>query len=198
MPLTNFVKVGIRPFSLSAKAALKTPKPVINAEANNVINPINKQANIPGKPRYRTMKYVLSCLFTKNNTHFTYSAVVEDLNYLDNSPKATYNEMYLHYLQLPYKVKFALSTGHLGFRKSTRGEYDAAFQTAAKAFSLIEEKGGDEKIEIVMKEFGKGRQAFINALKGKEGSGIRNRIMRISDATKIKFGGTKSPTRRRL
>lgn len=145
------------------------------------------------------MKYKLNCVFRKNNTHFTYSAVVEDKNYLVNNPELSYNEKYLYYLRLPQKVKFAISTGCLGFRKALRGEYEAAFQTTTKVFQMIKEKGlMDKDIEIIMDDFGKGRTAFIAALNGKEGNEIRRKVTRISDKTALKFGGVRSPRMRRL
>lgn len=152
------------------------------------------------KPNEKTVKYVLNCLFGKNNSHFTYSAVVEDINYMKiNGDKASYNEAYLYYLKLPQRVKFSVSTGCLGFRKAARGEYEATFQTAAKVFQMIREKRLlDKNIEIVMKDFGKGRAAFIAALNGKEGTVIRKNVARIGDNTPLKFGGVRSPRVRRL
>ncbi|EDO14800.1 hypothetical protein Kpol_1076p6 [Vanderwaltozyma polyspora DSM 70294] len=151
------------------------------------------------KPVYRTVKYVLTCVFGKNNTHITYSAVVEDINYMKRQDTSKYNEAFLYYMKLPQKVKFNISTGCLGFRKAARGEYEAAFQTSAKAFQMIQEKNLlDKNIEIVMKDFGKGRAAFIAALTGKEGNGVRSNVTRISDKTALKFGGVRSPRVRRL
>lgn len=144
-------------------------------------------------------KYILYCNFTKNNTHLTLSAVVEDLDFEKKSSDLTFNEKVLYYYRLPQKVKAAISTGQLGFRKSARGEYEAGFQTAAKMFAIMEEKGFlDKDLELVFKNFGKGRGAFEDALKGKEGDRIRAKIVRLSDNTKLKFGGTRSPKVRRL
>lgn len=158
-----------------------------------------RAAGSKGKPHEVPIKYVLNCVFRKNNTHFTYSAVVEDKNFLENNPEKSYNEKYLYYLRLPQKVKFAISTGCLGFRKALRGEYEAAFQTTSKVFQMIKEKGMMNKdIEIVMDDFGKGRSAFMAALNGKEGNEIRKRVTRISDKTALKFGGVRSPRIRRL
>ncbi|SCU93902.1 LANO_0E05116g1_1 [Lachancea nothofagi CBS 11611] len=146
-----------------------------------------------------TVKYILNCLFSKNNTHFTFSAVVEDLNYLKNNAEASYNEKFLYYLKLPQKVRFRLSTGNLGFRKAARGEYEATFQTSARLFQMIHQKNLlDRNIEIVMRDFGKGREAFISALNGKEGTAVRRNVVRVSDSTPIKFGGVRAPRQRRL
>lgn len=172
-------------------------------ELSNVVNPLssNKQGDTvrSSKRDLRPVKYVLNCLFAKNNTHFTYSAVVEDVNYMKNNSDVSYNEAFLYYLKLPQKVKFAVSTGCLGFRKAARGEYEAAFQTSAKVFQMIQDKKLlDKDIEIVLKDFGKGRAAFIAALNGKEGTAIRKNVTRISDRTPLKFGGVRAPRVRRL
>lgn len=173
-------------------------------EMSNVFKPdesssstnVNKNAK---KSNEHTVKYVLNCLFGKNNTHFTYSAVVEDLNFLKNNQDLSYNEKFMYYLRLPQKPRFSLSTGNLGFRKAARGEYEAAFQTSARLFQLIHDKKlMDKGIEVVMKDFGKGREAFIAALNGKEGNLIRKNVVRVSDVTPLKFGGVRAPRQRRL
>ncbi|ODQ79923.1 hypothetical protein BABINDRAFT_161589 [Babjeviella inositovora NRRL Y-12698] len=129
----------------------------------------------------------------------TLTAEIEDLNFLERKAGLTYNQKVLYYLTLQEKVVMSHATGHFGFRKSQRGEYEAAFQTAASFFKKMEEKGClDKPLELVLSEFGKGRQAFIAALEGKEGNKIRDNIIRVSDHTKIKFGGNRSPRRRRL
>lgn len=172
-------------------------------EISNVVNPVGASragdAARSSRRDLRPVKYVLNCLFGKNNTHFTYSAVVEDVQYTRNNPDVSYNDAFLYYLKLPQKVKFAVSTGCLGFRKAARGEYEAAFQTSAKVFQMIQDKRLlDKDIEIVLKEFGKGRAAFVAALNGKEGTAIRKNVSRISDKTPLKFGGVRAPRVRRL
>ena len=168
-------------------------------EVDNISNPYGEKRAMKGKSLEVPLKYKLNCVFRKNNTHFTYSAVVEDKNYLVNNPELSYNEKYLYYLRLPQKVKFAISTGCLGFRKALRGEYEAAFQTTTKVFQMIKEKGlMDKDIEIIMDDFGKGRTAFIAALNCKEGNEIRRKVTRISDKTALKFGCVRSPRMRRL
>lgn len=144
-------------------------------------------------------KYILHCNFTKNNTHLTLTAVTEDLQFLKKNPNLTMNEKILYYYQLPEVVKISLSTGALGFRKSARGEYEATFQTAAKMFQLMEEKGYLNKdLDIVFKNFGKGRESFVDAIMGKEGNKVRPQVQKLYDDTKLKFGGTRSKKSRRL
>ena len=53
-------------------------------------------------------------------------------------------------------------------------------------------------IEVVMRGFGPGREAFQKALLGTEGLMIKPMIVRVCDATRLKFGGCRSPAVRRL
>jgi small subunit ribosomal protein S11 len=53
-------------------------------------------------------------------------------------------------------------------------------------------------LEIVMRGFGPGREAFTKAILGAEGRDIRSRISAVLDATRLKIGGTRSPKPRRL
>ncbi|KAL4796430.1 hypothetical protein BDV19DRAFT_360962 [Aspergillus venezuelensis] len=92
-------------------------------------------------------------------------------------------------------------TGVLGFRKARRGGYDPAFNLSAHFFGQIQEKGlllNIKKIEIIFRGFHQGRQAFTKALMGNEGKNIRGLVSGVSDSTRIKFGGTRSPRVRRL
>lgn len=159
----------------------------------------NAKAMSVTKPALSINKYTLHCNFGKNNTHMTLTAEIEDLNFLERKANLTYNQKVLYYLTLPQKVVLSHATGHFGFRKAQRGEYEAAFQTATAFFKKMEERGFlDKPLELVLSEFGKGRQAFVAALEGKEGNKIRDLVVRVSDHTKVKFGGNRSPRRRRL
>ena len=139
--------------------------------------------------------------FNRHNTHISLVAVVEDLNFLQNNPDLSYNEQVLYYLRLPHQQKVHVSAGQLGFRKAQRQEYEAGYQVTTRAFKLIQDKkllSPTDKIELVLKNFGKGREAFLAALLGKEGNDIRPHIVRVSDNTILKFGGTRSKKLRRL
>lgn len=149
----------------------------------------------------KVLRYVLYGNFYRNNTHFTLTAVKEPIV----APNATYDERFLQYLRAPEQVRFAISTGVLGFRKAARGEYEAAFQTTVRAFQLMDQRakelwGHTNRVpfELKLNGFGKGRQAFAAALSGPEGSKIRERVVRITDRTPLKFGGVRSPRPRRL
>lgn len=93
------------------------------------------------------------------------------------------------------------STGNIGFKKSGRKHYDSAFQLAGYVMGKIQEKGLLPKIknlEICLRGFGAGREAVTKALLGTEGKNLRGKVVKVSDATRLKFGGTRSPKPRRL
>ncbi|KAJ9628011.1 hypothetical protein H2203_003231 [Taxawa tesnikishii (nom. ined.)] len=123
---------------------------------------------------------------TKHNTHITFT----------QPPRKDRND--------PSKsvdVLMSMSAGNIGFRKAGRGSYDAGYQLAAFVLKQIQERGlmRDIKgLEVVMRGFGAGREAVTKALLGQEGRNIRNRIKSVVDATRLKFGGPRSPKPRRL
>lgn len=95
----------------------------------------------------------------------------------------------------------SVSTGNIGFKKSGRGSYDAAYQLGAYVMNQIAEKGllGENgELELVLRGFGIGRDAVCKILLGVEGKGVRDRVVQVSDATRLKFGGTRSKKPRRL
>ncbi|RJE24274.1 Ribosomal protein [Aspergillus sclerotialis] len=95
----------------------------------------------------------------------------------------------------------SMSCGNLGFRKAARAGYDPAYQLAAHVFGKIHEKGlllEIQRLVLVLRDFGQGREAFIKVLLGNEGKAIRGLISRVTDSTRIKFGGTRSRRSRRL
>lgn len=55
-----------------------------------------------------------------------------------------------------------------------------------------------QALELVLRDFGPGREAVTKILMGQEGAALRGRIVRVMDATRLKFGGTRSPRPRRL
>jgi len=95
----------------------------------------------------------------------------------------------------------SLGCGNIGFRKSHRSGYDPAYQLSSHVFAQIQEKGLLQEINsiaLVFRGFGLGREAFIKVLLGNEGRNVRPLISRVTDATRIKFGGTRSRHVRRL
>ena len=118
----------------------------------------------------------------------------------------------------------SMSAGDIGLRKAQRSTYDAAYQLAAYFFRKMAEKqwrqGGKKMtnsatrtlldvgrpskhepgtgIEVILRGYGPGREAFQKALLGTEGRQIKPYIVRVTDATRLKFGGTRSHKVRRL
>jgi small subunit ribosomal protein S11 len=101
----------------------------------------------------------------------------------------------------------SLSCGNIGFKKAGRGTYDAAYQLAAFVMARIQDKGyligtergaGIKEIELIYRGFGQGREAVTKAILGSEGRNIRPLINKLSDSTRLKFGGTRSKKPRRL
>jgi small subunit ribosomal protein S11 len=99
------------------------------------------------------------------------------------------------------KPLISMSTGNIGFKKAGRKTYDAAFQLASYVMGRIQEQGLNMEInnlELTLRGFGLGREAVTKALLGSEGQFLRGKVVKISDATRLKFGGTRSKKPRRL
>lgn len=95
----------------------------------------------------------------------------------------------------------SLSAGNIGFRKSARKHYDSAFQLASYVLGRMRESGMNAEIrqmEVVLRGFGAGREAVTKALLGSEGRFLRGKVIKVADATRLKFGGTRSKKPRRL
>ncbi|KAK0667734.1 hypothetical protein QBC41DRAFT_304091 [Cercophora samala] len=95
----------------------------------------------------------------------------------------------------------SLSCGNLGFKHSGRKHYDSAYQLGAYVIDKMNQKGLTKKIhklEVILRGFGSGREAVVKVLMGNEGKGLRDKIVKVSDSTRIKFGGTRSKKPRRL
>ncbi|KAG8525574.1 uncharacterized protein KY384_009218 [Bacidia gigantensis] len=60
--------------------------------------------------------------------------------------------------------------------------------------------GGDviTSLELVLRDFGPGREAATKVLLGSEGAVVRARCVRVMDATRLKFGGTRGDNKRRI
>jgi small subunit ribosomal protein S11 len=95
----------------------------------------------------------------------------------------------------------SIGCGQIGFRKAGRSGFDPAYQLSAHVMTQIQEKGHlmeIERLEIVFRGFGKGREAFTKVLLGNEGRFLRGLVVRVTDSTRLKFGGTRSRHERRL
>ncbi|KAI9695794.1 MAG: hypothetical protein M1836_006060 [Candelina mexicana] len=137
---------------------------------NSVENPLNRLT--PGL----TPPHHLHVYATKHNTHITLTRPNRD-------------------------PIISVSAGNINFRKAARGSYDAAYQLAAWTMKTIQERGLMAEIlqlEVILRGFGVGREAVTKALLGTEGRNLRGSVVRVTDATRLKFGGTRSPKPRRL
>ncbi|KAI0841128.1 translational machinery component [Hypoxylon sp. FL0890] len=95
----------------------------------------------------------------------------------------------------------SMSTGNIGFKKSKRGTYDAAYQLLSYVIDKLHQGNWHNNInamEVVLRGFGHGREAAVKVLLGTEGRTLRDKIVKVSDATRLKFGGTRSRKPRRL
>ncbi|KAJ5610885.1 Myosin light chain kinase-like protein [Penicillium lagena] len=89
----------------------------------------------------------------------------------------------------------SMGSGQIGFRKGGRSGFDPAYQLCSHVLAQIQERGyllEIQRLEIVYRGFGKGRDAFNKVILGNEGRKIRGLVSRVTDSTRIKFGGTRS------
>jgi len=127
---------------------------------------------------------------TRHNVHIT---VVRPPGYINPQKKGAVSTCHTPAL--------SFSAGNIGFRHSARKQYDSAFQLASYVFSRMQESGINRQIrdmEVFLRGFGQGREAVTKALLGTEGRFVRGKVTKVSDATRLKFGGTRSKKPRRL
>ena len=96
----------------------------------------------------------------------------------------------------------SVSCGNMGYRKSHRGTYDAAFHLGAYMMNRIQHQGllaSISNLELVFRGWGPGREAMSRIMLGVEGARLKGLVRRVTDKTKIKIkGGPRSPKPRRL
>ncbi|KAI9780612.1 MAG: hypothetical protein M1816_002808 [Peltula sp. TS41687] len=95
----------------------------------------------------------------------------------------------------------SVAAGNIGFKKAARGSYDAAYQLSAWVMNQMHNRGVLREInelEVIFRGYGAGREAVSKVLLGVEGKSLRERVVRVTDATRLKFGGTRSEKPRRL
>ncbi|ETN46228.1 uncharacterized protein HMPREF1541_00412 [Cyphellophora europaea CBS 101466] len=183
-------------------AQLQTPEAAPSATTHSEVTRLLSNANAeagtrPGAGVPSNEPYHLHVFAHKHNTHITFTEPSRN-------------------------VILSFSCGSIGLRKAQRSSFDAAYQLATytmKRMALVSWRQGGKKlvgnpmrslamlrdgrsgqpgIEVVMRGFGPGREAFQKALLGTEGANVRKRVERVTDATRLKFGGTRSPQVRRL
>lgn len=95
----------------------------------------------------------------------------------------------------------SMSAGNIGYRKSRRGLYDSAYSLTKYVLDRLVHTGWPTKmrrVELVLRGYGQGRDAAIKVLMSPEGKIMRDKIVRVADSTRLKFGGTRSKRPRRL
>lgn len=144
---------------------------------------------IPEQKDFKETAHQLHIYATRHNVHIT---VVRPPGFFNDKTGITSKD------RTPL---LSVSAGSLGFRHSARKHYDSAFQLASLVMGRLQEGGHNREIkelEVFLRGFGAGREAVTKALLGTEGRYLRGKIVKVSDATKLKFGGTRSKKPRRL
>lgn len=185
-----------RMFSASSSNA-RTTFETMNRLRGGPLKSAFPQEKPPPADGKQTVGYVLHGQFTRNNIILTLTRRYRRVGKLAEglSPQ----ELAIDRVRPRQDVLISLSTGMLGYRNTKQGQYEAAYATTARMFQLIEQrKLTDKELEIVFRQFSEGREAFVNCLNGKEGTRIRPLVTRVTDATKIKFGGDRPRAKRRV
>ncbi len=188
---------GDSPFGRNPTSPSRPTSGYTQSSIQDLLSSANAEASTrPGSLTAPDEPYHIHVMATKHNTHITFSEP-------SRSPILSF------------------SCGSLGLRKAQRGTFDAAYQLATytmRKMAMHQWRVGGKKlnrnqmktlrdvgtkdtgvgIEVVLRGFGAGREAFQKALLGTEGSMIKPMIVRVSDATRLKFGGCRSPAVRRL
>ncbi|CAG8534242.1 4552_t:CDS:1 [Ambispora gerdemannii] len=109
---------------------------------------------------------------------------------------ASYNNTIITLTDSKHNPLVRQSGGTVGFKKSHRGGYEAAHQTAVAIATKAKEKNIKiTDVEIVLKGFGPGRDAAFKALTVPENGWT---IKRVTDATPIPFNGCRPRKTRRI
>ncbi|EEB07676.1 mitochondrial 37S ribosomal protein YmS18 [Schizosaccharomyces japonicus yFS275] len=134
----------------------------------------------------------------KSKTHQTNSELREQLPYKLHV-KCSNNNTHVTFCGTDNLIIHTASGGTVGYKKVKRGEYDAAYAACSEVLKNIKEMELKvSRLEVIFSGFGKGREAVQKCLLGKEGFWIRDKIVRVRDATPIKFGGNRARKARRL
>lgn len=170
------------PSSASSPVARRTSPNASSSSSNNIANAMSR---LPGSnpidtPRGsraflpRTEPFNLHIQSTRNNTILTLT-----------TPQGA-----------PVK---RVTSGMCGFKKSSRSGYEAGHQSAIRMFDIINENRTSwrlAQLNLVFKGFGLGRDAVHRALLTDAGTQIRNLVVRVGDATRIRVGGCRPKKRR--
>lgn len=201
-------------------AAAEPPKPAAATASSAMSSPLAdlyRKAKDNAAAPATSMRHLSNALFGGANAAAGSSSNVVDPNAapltdaeaaIDDSVEPFHFHIYSHKHNTHITVTrpnrhpiIAMSCGNIGIRKSRRKNYDAAYQLTAYVLERLYHQGWQHKIknlEVILKGFGQGREAATKVLLGQEGKLIADKIKRVSDATTIKFGGTRSKNPRRI
>ena len=153
---------------------------------------------------YVNERYHLNVYAHRHNTHITFTEPSRNpiISYscgnlgLRNAQKASYDASF-QLCAYTFR-KMAEKQWKLGGSKANSNT--SPWQTLANIKKpQYSNAGGDAPgIEVILRGFGPGREAFQKALLGTEGRIIKPLIAKVTDGTRLKFGGTRSPQVRRL
>ncbi|PCH41363.1 translational machinery component [Wolfiporia cocos MD-104 SS10] len=89
--------------------------------------------------------------------------------------------------------------GRVGFKGTNRSSYEAGYKCVVEVFQLLEQHMEKEDLrwELYLNGFGQGREAVQKALLAGEGERVKDALVRITDKTPIKIGGTRSKKMKR-
>lgn len=80
--------------------------------------------------------------------------------------------------------------------KNAGGKGEAAL--GDKVITLRSPEIKERGLEVILRGYGPGREAFQKAILGADGKLIKGLVKQVTDATRLKFGGTRSPAVKRL
>lgn len=191
----------LRPFSQSAKATFASPFDRSNEKPehtlDSLMSTVDQNFRRSGPDHFSNMIPGSSSSALRN-------LAIKDWDEDDRHKLHVYATKHNTHLTLAkpnHDSLISVSCGNIGFRKAGRGTYDAGYQLAAFVMSRIIDKGllpQIQKLELVYRGFGPGREAVTKAILGAEGKRIRPLIVKLSDSTRLKFGGVRSKKPRRL
>ncbi|KAL7794342.1 hypothetical protein V8C37DRAFT_376313 [Trichoderma ceciliae] len=186
-PQTEFLLDSIYGSSLAASSRATQPNPMASLSQSMVFQALNKSnidtSVLSGAPSQAAQKredelepFHFHIYAHKHNTHITCTKPNRE-------------------------PIISMSCGNIGFKKSRRGTFDSAYSLTKYVLERLIHTGWPMKIqrlELVVRGFGQGREAAVKVLMSPEGKVLRDKIVRVADSTRIKFAGTRSEKPRRL
>ena len=97
------------------------------------------------------------------------------------------------------EVVVSMSAGQVGtYKHSKRASHEAGYDTTVAAFERFLKKDYKiEEVEVVLKGFGPGRVGGLSALSGQHGEQFKSKVVRVTDATKVRIGRTRLRNKKR-